>query len=54
MMEKPQLRRNHWKFLSALHQQHLGRPKGALLTNSFAIEHPSEPNYLDVRLGKNL
>jgi len=29
-------------------------PKGALMTNSFAIEHPSEPNYLDVRLGKNL
>ena len=28
--------------------------QGALMTNSFAIEHPSEPNYLDVRLGKNL
>jgi hypothetical protein len=27
--------------------------QGALLTNSFAIEHPSEPNYLDIFSGSN-
>src|SRR5215469_9651114 len=26
---------------------------GALFTNSFAIEHPSEPNYLDLFSGSN-
>ena len=27
--------------------------QGALMTNSFAIEHPSEPNYLDIFSGSN-
>jgi len=27
--------------------------QGALMTNSFAIEHPSEPNYLDIFSGDN-
>src|SRR5262245_58169359 len=27
--------------------------QGALMTNSFAIEHPSEPNYLDFFSGSN-
>src|SRR5262245_37258153 len=27
--------------------------QGALMTNSFAIEHPSEPNYLDLFSGSN-
>ncbi|MGH8048191.1 MAG: acid phosphatase, partial [Chthoniobacterales bacterium] len=26
---------------------------GALFTNSFAIEHPSQPNYLDLFSGSN-
>jgi hypothetical protein len=34
-------------YLNALAQQ------GALLTNSFAIEHPSQPNYLDLFSGSN-
>ena len=28
-------------------------PEGALFTQSFAIEHPSEPNYLDLFSGSN-
>src|SRR5438093_9035376 len=27
--------------------------RGALMTNSFAIEHPSQPNYLDLFSGSN-
>src|SRR5205085_8731575 len=27
--------------------------QGALMTNSFAITHPSEPNYLDIYSGSN-
>src|SRR2546430_965650 len=27
--------------------------QGALMTNSFAIEHPSQPNYLDIFSGSN-
>jgi fibronectin type 3 domain-containing protein len=34
-------------YINALAQQ------GALMTNSFAIEHPSEPNYLDIFSGSN-
>ncbi len=34
-------------FINSLAQQ------GALFTNSFAIEHPSEPNYLDLFSGSN-
>src|SRR5437868_91448 len=28
-------------------------PEGALFTQSFAVEHPSEPNYLDLFSGSN-
>src|SRR6516225_9490859 len=34
-------------FINSLAQQ------GALFTQSFAIEHPSEPNYLDIFSGSN-
>src|SRR5262249_29547867 len=34
-------------YINSLAQQ------GALFTNSFAIEHPSEPNYLDLFSGSN-